>query len=181
MEITFITGNAGKLQEIRTLLPYVKGRDLDLVEIQELDPHKIIRAKLAEAQKNQAGALLVEDTSLSLDTLNGLPGPLIKWFLKAVGVEGVYQLTQASQSRSATARTLLGYAEESGEVHFFEGVVPGELVPPRGIHGFGWDSIFQPNGSEKTFAEMEPAEKNRFSMRRLAVVRLQQHLTRTER
>jgi len=43
---------------------------------------------------------------------------------------------------------------------------------PRGTSGFGWDAIFQPLGSERTFAEMTPEEKDRFSMRRLALEQL---------
>lgn len=48
----------------------------------------------------------------------------------------------------------------------------GHIVPPRGEHGFGWDRVFQPDGSEKTFAEMSEAEKNVHSMRRVALEQL---------
>ncbi len=174
--IYFITGNKDKLREVRALIPAVRGIDMDVVEIQEIDAHKIIAAKLAEAQRYQSGAFIVEDTSLSLDAMNGLPGPLVKWFMKAVGIEGVYQLAAAFGSARATARTLIGYAEENGTIHFFEGSLAGTLVPPRGTAGFGWDAIFQPDNSSRTFAEMTPGEKNRCSMRRLAVEALRQYL-----
>ena len=94
-QILFITGNKDKLSEVTALIPSVQGVDLDLTEIQELDAHKIIAAKLAEAQKHQPGALIVEDTSLYLDAMNGLPGPLAKWFVKAVGIEGIYKLAES--------------------------------------------------------------------------------------
>lgn len=175
MTIFFITGNKGKLREVRELLPGVEGVDLDLTEIQELDPRKVIAAKLAEARREQAGAFIVEDTSLVLSSMNGLPGTFIKWFLAALGVEGVYELTRVFGNR-ATARTFIGYAEEEGRVDFFEGSICGMVVPPRGSNGFGWDSIFQPDGSEKTFAEMLLEEKSQFSMRRLAIESLQLHL-----
>jgi len=174
--IFFITGNKDKLREIRELLPNVQGIDLDLCEIQEIDAKRIIRAKLAEAQRGHTGAFIVEDTSLYLDEMNGLPGPLVKWFVKSIGIDGIYKLTEAFNSARATARTLIGYADEDRSVHFFEGAISGTLVPPRGINGFGWDAIFQPDGYEKTFAEMLPEEKNQFSMRRLAVEGLQRHL-----
>ncbi len=77
--ILFITGNEGKLREVRELLPDVQGIDMDLAEMQEIDAHKIIAAKLAEAQRYQSGPFIVEDTSLYIDAMNGLPGPLIKW------------------------------------------------------------------------------------------------------
>lgn len=176
MDIFFITGNQGKLREAQELLPNIKGIDLDLMEIQELDPTKIIRAKLAEAQRSHAGRFIVEDTSLTLDDMNGLPGPLVKWFLQSIGVEGIYQLTQTLKSARATARTSIGYTNEHGEVAFFEGVILGTVVAPCGVNGFGWDAIFQPDHSSKTFAEMTPQEKQQFSMRRIAIERLQQYL-----
>lgn len=174
-QILFITGNKDKLHEVRALIPAVQGIDMDLTEIQEIDAHKIIAAKLAEAQRYQSGSFIVEDTSLYLDAMNGLPGPLVKWFLKAVGVLGIYKLTESFESTRATARTLIGYAEEGG-IHFFEGSISGTLVSPRGTDGFGWDSIFQPDGYEKTFAEMTPEEKSLCSMRKKAVEGLLHYL-----
>ena len=172
----FITGNEGKLREVRALIPDVQGINFDLTEIQEIDASTIITAKLTEAQKDHAGAFMVEDTSLHLDAMNGLPGPLVKWFLKTIKVEGIYKLTEAFKSTRATARTIIGYADEDGSVHFFEGTISGTLVPPRGTDGFGWDSIFQPDGYEKTFAEMTQEEKNQCSMRKRALEGLRQYL-----
>jgi inosine triphosphate pyrophosphatase len=174
--ILFITGNAGKLREVRALIPGVQGVDMDLTEIQEIDAHKIIAAKLVEAQRYQSGAFMVEDTSLYLDAMNGLPGPLVKWFLKTVGIEGIYKLSESFGSVRATACTIIGYADEDGNLLFFEGSIEGILVPPRGADGFGWDPLFQPDGYQKTFAEMTPEEKKQCSMRRLAVKRLRRHL-----
>jgi non-canonical purine NTP pyrophosphatase (RdgB/HAM1 family) len=176
MDIFFVTSNQGKLREAQELLAEIRGIDLDLTEIQELDATKIIRAKLAEAQKSHTGRFMVEDTSLYLDEMHGLPGPLIRWFLQSIGTEGIYRLSQTFGNARATARTWIGYANEHGEVAFFEGVIFGTVVMPRGTGGFGWDAIFQPNGSAKTFAEMTSQEKQQFSMRRIAIEQLQQHL-----
>lgn len=181
MTILFITGNQDKLREVRALIPDVQGADMDLAEIQEIDAQKIITAKLAEAQKHHSGTFIVEDTSLYLDAMNGLPGPLVKWFVKAVGIEGIYQLTESFKSTRATARTLIGMADEDGSIHFFEGSITGTLVPPRGTDGFGWDALFQPDGYEKTFAEMTPEEKSRCSMRKRAVEGLRQHLEQRDK
>lgn len=168
MTLWFVTGNTGEVREVQALIPDVQRLDLDLPELQELDPHQVITAKLVEARKHHTGALLVEDTSLMLDGMGGLPGPFIKWFITAVGLEGVYALSKTFGAR-ATARTLLGYSDETNTMHFFEGSLSGMVVSPRGTSGFGWDAIFQPDGQEKTFAEMTAEEKNRFSMRRMAV------------
>lgn len=179
-QILFITGNKDKLSEVTALIPSVQGVDLDLTEIQELDAHKIIAAKLAEAQKHQPGALIVEDTSLYLDAMNGLPGPLAKWFVKAVGIEGIYKLAELFGSTRATAQTLIGYVDEGG-IHFFEGSISGMLVPPRGTDGFGWDPLFQPDGYEITFAEMTPEEKSQCSMRKIAVEGLWHYLEQRDK
>jgi non-canonical purine NTP pyrophosphatase (RdgB/HAM1 family) len=148
-------------------------------EIQEIDPHKVIAAKLVEARKHQSGAFLVEDTSLSLAGMGSLPGPLAKWFLRAIGVEGVYALSKTFGAR-ATARTIIGYADENNALLFFEGSLGGLVVSPRGTDGFGWDPIFQPDGSLKTFAQMTLEEKNQCSMRRQAIEALRQYLEERE-
>jgi len=175
MTLLFITGNKDKLREVQTLIPDVQGLDLDLPEIQEIDPHKVIAAKLVGARKHHSGVFLVEDTSLSLDGMGGLPGPFIRWFLKSISIDGVYALTRTFGAR-ATARTIFGYADENDNMLFFEGSLGGLVVPPRGTDGFGWDAIFQPDGYEKTFAEMTQEEKSWCSMRKIAIEGLWQYL-----
>ena len=61
-------------------------------------------------------------------------------------------------------------------MHFFEGKVKGYIVEPRGSRNFGWDSIFQPAGQQKTFGEMSPEEKQRLSPRGKAAVKFKQFL-----
>src|SRR3989344_6958047 len=89
MSIYFITGNKGKLAEVQSILGNVEGLDIDLPEVQSLDAHEIIKAKLEEAKKHQTGEFIVEDTSLYFEALKGLPGPLIKWFMKTIGNDGL--------------------------------------------------------------------------------------------
>jgi len=178
MTLHFVTGNTGKLHELQAIIPEIRQLDIDLPEIQHSDAHNIIEAKLQEALKLHDGPLIVEDTSLYLDVMNGLPGPLIKWFLKAIGTEGVYSLAKAMGNTSASARTLIGYAAPNGSIEFFEGMVEGKVVPPRGDDGFGWDEIFQQVGYDKTFAEMSKEQKNELSMRKRAAEQLKNYLGR---
>lgn len=119
---------------------------------------------------------MVEDTSLVVESLNGLPGPLITWFLKALGVEGLWKLVEPLAVKTAIAKTCIGYIDTQAVIHFFEGEVHGQLVEPRGEHGFGWDTLFQPDGSTQTFGEMTMEEKHQFSMRNLAVQELKAFL-----
>ncbi len=179
MKLYFITGNKNKFQEVKAFVPKVEQLDLELTEIQEIDAQKIISAKLDEAFKHNKGQFIVEDTSLYLDCLNGLPGPLIKWFLKTVGNDGLAEIATKLRNNRATAISLVGYAGNKRDIHFFEGKVAGTIVKPRGTNGFGWDMIFQPKGSIKTFAEMTTEEKNgvKMNMRKLAIKQLKSYLT----
>jgi len=173
--IYFITGNIGKLSEAKSIINGIEGYDVDLPEIQDVDAHAIIRAKLLEGLKHKDGELIVEDTSLYFDGLNGLPGPLIKWFLKTIGNDGLYNLAEKLGNNKAQAKTLIGYAKDAEHIEFFEGVIEGEIVRPAGT-GFGWDPIFKPSGHDKTFGEMDFEEKNSLSMRRIAFERLKEYL-----
>ncbi|PJC28651.1 hypothetical protein CO053_03410 [Candidatus Shapirobacteria bacterium CG_4_9_14_0_2_um_filter_40_11] len=74
------------------------------------------------------------------------------------------------------ARGIFGYAKSHEEIFFFEGSVKGKIASPRGENGFGWDKIFQADGFSKTFAEMSLEEKNKRSMRRIALNKLKEFL-----
>lgn len=179
MHLYFITGNKGKFEEVKRLIPSVSQKDIDLTEIQEFDAKKIVAHKLQEALKHVKGECIVEDTSLYIDSLKGLPGPLIKWFIKTLGLTGLYSVVAFFKDRSAKAKTIVGYAKNAQDIHFFEGEIRGTIVKPRGDRVFGWDQIFQPQGSKKTFGEMSLTEKTKISMRRIAVLKLKQYLNLT--
>lgn len=180
MPLYFITGNQHKFDEIKAVIPQIERLELDLPEVQEIDPKVIIREKLIEALKHHDGEFIVEDTSFCLDCLPGLPGPLIKWFLKALTNKGLYELAAKYGDFGAEARTTIGHAKSRDDIRFFEGVTRGTVVPPSGggNFGFGWDPIFRPEGSAKTHAEMTREEKNAVSQRGKAARQLKESLTR---
>ena len=153
MTIYFITGNKNKVEEARKIMPEIEQLDIDLVEIQDLDPKKVIEAKLAEAQKHHSGALVVEDISVQIEGLGGLPGTLIKWFLKSMSLEQITDLAVKSGNNKAIARVVLGYVAPDQERIFIEETMSGQIVLPRGDRGFGWDPIFLMDGQTKTQAE----------------------------
>lgn len=169
---TLVTGNTSKAKEMRRFLGQVDIVDFDLPEIQETDPEKVIEAKLIEARKHAPITYIVEDTSLVISHLNGLPGPLIKWFQKTIGNSGIYNLAVKCTDCTAFAQTTIGYISELGEMSFYTGKINGKIVAERGTNGFGWDAIFQPDGDNKTFGEMTPKEKDVYSMRRIACEKL---------
>lgn len=178
MLIFHITGNESKFQETKLIIPEVEQLDIDLPEIQDIDPHKIIEAKINQAKEHKQGNFLVEDSGLYLSCLNGLPGPLVKWFLKTIGNEGLFNIANNFKNYIAEAKVVAGYSNEQGIIHFFEGSIKGSLVKPRGDNGFGWDPIFLPDGYSKTFAETTIDEKNTISHRRLALNQLKDFLER---
>ncbi|MEK7554625.1 MAG: non-canonical purine NTP pyrophosphatase [Patescibacteria group bacterium] len=172
--ITFITGNAGKAKYLADFFHMpVDHVALDLPEIQSLDLETIVRDKAARAYEAVEKSVLVEDVSLSCEGFGGLPGPLIKWFLEAVGREGICRFLDG-RDRSAVARVCYAFADDNG-IQIFTGSVSGTIVDvPRGESGFGWDPIFVPKGATKTFAEMTPDEKHATSMRREALEKMKQ-------
>jgi inosine triphosphate pyrophosphatase len=176
MPLYFITSNNKKFSEVKMLMPDIEQLEIDLPEIQETDAKKIIKAKLLEALQHHKGEFMVEDTSFYLDCLNGLPGPLIKWFLVTIGNIGLADIAHKFGNFNATAKTIIGYAKSHEEIYFFEGELEGIVVVPQGEVGFGWDPIFKPTGFEKTFAEMTKEEKNAISMRSMAVQKMKEFL-----
>lgn len=177
-ELYFITGNKGKFEDAKATIPKLEQLDIDLPEIQAVDPHVIVKAKLLEALQHKKGEFVVEDTSLYLECLPGLPGPLIKWFIKTIGSQGVFELAQKYGNMKAKAKTIVGYAKSREELYFFEGEINGILVSPqhKSVYGFGWDPMFQPDGETQTFAQMPPERKRAISMRALAFTKFKEFL-----
>ena len=116
--------------------------------------------------------------------INIFIGPYIKWFLEALKPEGLFKLLTAWEDKSAYAMCIFGYSDgsldEAGKpkVILFEGKTPGKIVVPRGPNNFGWDPCFQPDGFEKTYAELDKDVKNTISHRFRALNKLQEHFVK---
>ena len=114
-----------------------------------------------------------------------MPGPYIKWFLSAIGPDGLHKMLAGFEDKSASAVCTFAYCAAPGErVHLFQGkfvnlsganfisisgVTRGRIVAPRGSRDFGWDPCFEPDGHARTYGEMDKAEKNCISHRAKAV------------
>lgn len=180
-KITFITSHAKKAEEISWHLGHpVTHHKLDLPEIQSLDPHEVVRVKAAEAYRQLHSPVLVEDFSLRFEALGKLPGPLIKWFLQELKVEGICKLLDNYKTRVAYAQTCFGYYDEDG-LHIFGGVMKGTITPEvRGDNGYGTDGIFIPEGQGKTWGEMNEEEQVKYSLRRIGLKKLEAFLAHGE-
>jgi len=176
--VFFITGNEGKFREVAAIIPGVDRIVLDLPEIQELDPCEVIAAKLRRARKfNPDCAYIVEDTGLHLACLNGFPGPLVKWLLQSVGCGGIADFCGKFGHFEAWAETVIGLRIPGAEEpRFFRARLDGRIVPPNGSGGFGWDSIFVPDGETMSLAATKAKSPGPPAMRREAAEGLARYL-----
>jgi inosine triphosphate pyrophosphatase len=178
--VTFVTGNAKKLEEVVAILgssfPFpLTNVKLDLPELQG-EPEAVSSEKCKLAAEKLGGPVLVEDTSLCFNALGGLPGVYIKWFLDKTGHEGLNNLLAAYADKSAYAQCIFSFSPGPGaEPLVFAGRTEGSIVPARGSLDFGWDPIFQPAGFSQTYAELDKATKNSISHRGRSLALLQQH------
>jgi len=184
MKIVFASNNQHKVDEIRSALPEnflivslaEAGIDIDIPE-----PHDTLQDNAAEKAKTIYQLLKTncfsEDTGLEVYALNNEPGVLSARY---AGEEKSFEknidklLTKLENfgNRKARFRTVICLILD-GEQYYFEGVCEGEITNERrGTKGFGYDSVFKPLNSDKTFAEMSITEKNLFSHRKKAIDKL---------
>jgi XTP/dITP diphosphohydrolase len=171
-QIRFLTKNPGKFRELHALINPAKYTLVkDETEINELQTENIqvlIRDKILKAFGIIRRPVIVDHTGLSFDLLKGFPAGLTSVFYDSLQPEGIANLIGKSANRNVTATTLIGYCD-GRKVYSFEGRLRGVVaLEPRGSEGFQWDTIFIPDGYDKTFAELGNAKKNEISMRRLA-------------
>ncbi len=180
--LQFVTGNKNKLIEAGQILGVeLKLADPHIVieEIQTISVDEAVRHKAKEAYKLIGAPLLVEDSGLVFNAWNGLPGALIKWFEKSVGNDGLLKMLSSEEGdrRSAVAQCYIGY-HNGTDVTVAKGEANGRISNEvRGDNGFGWDSIFIPDGYDATYAEMSRAEKNGISHRKRAYEKLKELLS----
>jgi inosine triphosphate pyrophosphatase len=144
----FITGNQNKADYLaRVLGVQLDHHKLDLDEIQSADPRAVLEHKVRQAFASLNRPVLVEDTSLSFNALDGLPWPFVKFFVEAEnGLELMCRMLDGFTDRSAYASALYGYYDGQ-QLRTFEGRLDGMIAHhPRGEGGYGWDKIFEPAG-----------------------------------
>jgi len=183
-KLVVATHNAGKLREIHELLAplgieCVGAAELDLPEPEETGNTFVDNAELKAREAADLSGLpaLSDDSGLSVDALHGMPGIFsARWAEDEDGnrdfgraMERVWQEVQEAgpeAGHDAHFTCVLSLAWPDGDIESFEGKVHGTLVwPPRGEKGFGYDPIFVATGMDKTFAEIEPADKHAISHR----------------
>jgi XTP/dITP diphosphohydrolase len=192
MNILFATSNINKVSEIKAALPEhislfsLKDIDTNISEIDE--PYETLEENAVHKAVSYSNLLKMncfsEDTGLEVFSLNGAPG------VKSARYAGFPADTDKNMAlllknledtadRSAQFRTVIALIIND-QIHCFEGICKGQIIQqPKGKNGFGYDPIFIPDGANKTFAEMNTGEKNKFSHRKKAVDKMIEYLKST--
>ena len=171
-KIYFITSNKGKLVEAQNKFSEI---DIDVVqknigypEIQADSLEEVALFGVEHVLKNFNSPFILEDAGLFIDGLKGFPGVYSAYVFHTVGCDGVLKLMKDTkvEDRSAVFRSVFAYGKSDCKPYLCIGECKGDIsIVKRGNNGFGYDPIFIPQNSDKTFAEMNISEKNSFSHR----------------
>ncbi len=176
--VFFATNNIHKFNEARSVLSEcgiaVGMLRVKAVEIQSDSIGEIASASVVDAFSRCHLPVIVEDAGLFVDVLKSYPGPYAAYIYRTLGNAGLLKLMEHSSDRKATFRSAIAYLDGSAEKPVcFEGEVAGEIALSErkkdAKSAFGFDPVFIPRGSAKTFAEMTIQEKNTFSHRAKAL------------
>lgn len=183
-KLIFATNNQHKVDEIQAVLGNLfdvstlkdAGIDIDIPE-----PHDTLEANATEKSTTiytlTGQNCFSEDTGLEVLSLNGEPGVKSARYAGEdrsfdANIDKLIEKLQKKQNRQARFRTVISLILNGKEVQF-EGICEGAILKERkGENGFGYDPVFVPTGSKKTFAAMTMEEKNKFSHRKKAMTKM---------
>ncbi len=169
----FVTQNAHKYQEARRVLdPFgikILMLDSPKTEIQSTNLDEIATFAAEEVAKKHDRTVVVEDSGLFVEALNGFPGPFSSYVYATLGVEGLLRLMSRQTRRGAYFQASLALASPKDSSRQFSGKVYGTIThKSAGTKGFGFDPVFIPNGARKTFAQGGSRFKDKYSHRAIA-------------
>lgn len=184
MKLIFATNNQHKVDEIRSVL----NNQFELITLQEAgididipEPYDTLEENASGKSKTIYDITAVncfsEDTGLEITALNGEPGVKSARYAGDdrsfdKNIDKVLVNLNGHENRSARFRTIISLILE-GKEYLFEGICEGMIIHQRmGNGGFGYDPIFVPSGSTKSFGQMTMKEKSKFSHRARATKKL---------
>lgn len=182
--LIFATNNQNKVNEIRLVL----GTSFNIITLKEAgididipEPHDTLEANATEKSstifKLTGSDCFSEDTGLEVEALNGDPGVKSARYAGEgrsfeANIDKLLHNLQPHTNRKARFRTIISLIA-AGKEFMFEGICTGSIITEqKGSNGFGYDPVFVPDGSQKTFAEMSMEEKSAFSHRKKAMQKL---------
>ena len=184
MELVFATNNTHKLEELQAIM----GNRIQLLSLKDIGCNEEIPEEQPTLEGNASQKAFfiynkygyncfADDTGLEIEALNGEPGVYSARYAgeeksAEANMDKVLAALLKIKNRNARFRTVISLVIDGIEKQF-EGLVEGTILnEKRGISGFGYDPIFQPEGFSKTFAEMNLSDKNKISHRGRAVEKL---------
>ena len=182
--LIFATNNQHKVDEIRQVL----GNNFNIITLKEAginidipEPHDTLEANATEKSRTihqlTNKNCFSEDTGLEVEALNGAPGVKSARYAGEgrsfeANIEKLLINLATAENKTARFRTVISLLID-GKEYLFEGICTGKIIEEKkGANGFGYDPVFIPDGSSKTFAEMDMSEKNKFSHRKKAMEKL---------
>jgi XTP/dITP diphosphohydrolase len=184
MKIYFVTCNKGKVREFKQILePKVNVEQLaiDYPELRSDDPEEIARMAVKQLAEKIKKPMVVEDSGLFIKALNGFPGTSSAYIHKRIGLNGLLKLLKGVKDRRCMYMSAVGYCEPGKKPVSFLGSENGKIAEKaRGNNGFGHDPVFIPDGSRKTYGEMEDCERKK-KFRRKAVLKLMGYMDEIQR
>ncbi len=177
--LLFATNNENKISEIQSAIGdkiRVTGLKAAGIDIDIPEPHDTLEANASEKSLTIFSLSKIncfsEDTGLEVNALNGEPGVRSARYAgdhsAEDNIDKLLKNLENQQDRSARFRTVISLIW-NGKEHLFEGICEGTIITERkGSSGFGYDPVFIPTGSNKTFGEMDMNEKNTYSHRKKA-------------
>lgn len=188
MNLIFATNNRHKVDEVRSML----GERFQLITLKEAgieieipEPHPTLeenaREKSSTIYQLKGMDCFSEDTGLEVEALKGEPGVRSARYAGENcsfedNIDKLLKAMDGQENRRAQFRTVFSLMEQGKEIQF-QGVCEGTIASHRsGQNGFGYDPVFIPQGSSKSFGEMNAQEKNIFSHRRKAMDKLLDYL-----
>ena len=179
MQINLVTSNLGKVKEFKLILGneikvnYIKKEYRELRSYDNKGIAEESAKRLAEEMKMQ---VVVEDSGLFIKALNDFPGTCSSYIHKRIGLNGILKLMEGLKDRTCYYRSAVAYCEPGKNPISFIGEEKGRIAKEiRGNYGFGHDPIFIPEGSSKTYGEMEKCETIK-KFRKNAVLQLKEYL-----
>lgn len=190
-ELVFATNNAHKLSEIRAIF----GDTLHILSLADIDCHDDIPEtantlegnaliKARWVKERYGYDCFADDTGLEVEALNGAPGVHTARYAypdrhdPEANTQKLLAALKGATNRATQFRTVIALIL-NGEEHVFEGVVRGEIATEkRGTEGFGYDPVFIPEDTGRTFAELGTDVKNKISHRARAVAKLVEYLSK---
>ncbi len=189
MKLIFASNNQHKIEELKAFM----GNESDSYRIEIIslkdagididipEPHNTLEENASEKSwtiyKLTDKNCFSEDTGLEVEALNGEPGVKSARYAGEArsfkdNIEKVLNKLSDKQNKKARFRAVISLIIDAKETQF-EGICNGQIIDnPTGSEGFGYDPIFIPDGSDRTFAEMPIQEKNRFNHRAKAAAKL---------